>query len=131
MSWHSLKVVSEEEIQDKETNPELEKRILNLQHDIAILEAEIMQSKMKQELEMAILEAEIMQLKMERESRMAALKSQTLWLVQQLSNQRALSKKSEKQLSNQVMTTLCLCLYTCIIISRFFIMLSHRVIWSF
>ena len=60
LSWHSLKVVLEEERRDKETNPELEKRMLNLQHDIAILEVEIMQSKMKRESEMAILEAEIM-----------------------------------------------------------------------
>ncbi|KAK7833177.1 hypothetical protein CFP56_025765 [Quercus suber] len=63
-----VKVVSEEERQDKETSHELEKKMLHLEHDIAILKAKVM---------------EISTLKSER----AALKSQALRFVQQLSNQ--------------------------------------------
>ncbi|XP_023910084.2 F-box protein CPR1 [Quercus suber] len=63
-----IKVVSEEERQDKETSHELEKKMLHLEHDIAILKAKVM---------------EISTLKSER----AALKSQALRFVQQLSNQ--------------------------------------------
>ncbi|XP_050281617.1 F-box protein CPR1-like [Quercus robur] len=63
-----INVVSEEERRDKETSHELEKKMLHLEHDIAILKAKVM---------------EISTLKSER----AALKSQTLRFVQQLSNQ--------------------------------------------
>ena len=86
MSWHSLiKVVSEEERRDKETSHELKKKMLHLEHDIAILKAKVM---------------EISTLK----SKMAALKSQALQFVQQM--------------SNQVMTTLCLYKYIIILYSH-------------
>lgn len=61
-------MVSVEERRDKETSHELEKKMLHLEHDIAILKAKVM---------------EISTLKSER----AALKSQALRFVQQLSNQ--------------------------------------------
>lgn len=78
-------MVSEEERRDKETSHELEKKMLHLEHDIAILKAKVM---------------EISTLKSER----AALKSQALRFVQQL--------------SNQVMTTLCLYTYIIILYSQ-------------
>lgn len=74
LSWHSLTLVSEEERRDKETSHELKKKMLHLEHDIAILKAKVM---------------EISTLK----SEMAVLKSQALQFVQQLSNQAMMVTK--------------------------------------
>ncbi|KAF3953004.1 hypothetical protein CMV_021505 [Castanea mollissima] len=84
---YSLTLVSEEERRDKETSRELEKKMLHLEHDIAILKAKVM---------------EISTLKLE----MAALKSQALQVVQQLSNQvmivtKTLSEKNKESCGKQ------------------------------